>query len=68
MQTHEKETCFERRNIALDRLAALWPFLGIVGVVLVLVIVILIAEARAKKTTRRPLGNDEDENDHANDP
>jgi len=50
-----------------DHLAALWPFLGIVGIVVVLVIVILIFERRQKKT-RRTMGNDEDDNDHANDP
>ncbi|CAF3581531.1 unnamed protein product [Rotaria sordida] len=50
-----------------DRLAALWPFLGIVGVVLVLVIIILIFEKR-ERSTRKATIIDDDENDHANDP
>jgi hypothetical protein len=57
----------DRVRCVIDRLAALWPFLGIVGIVLALVIVILIFEKR-QKTTRRAMTNDEDDNDHANDP
>jgi hypothetical protein len=53
--------------IITDRLAALWPFIGIVSIVLVLIIVILIFEKR-QKTTRKTNITDEDENDHTNDP
>jgi len=50
-----------------DRLAALWPFIGIVGVVLVLVIVILIFEKR-QKSNKKTTAKDDDEQDQANDP
>ncbi|CAF1211301.1 unnamed protein product [Rotaria sp. Silwood1] len=50
-----------------DRLAALWPFLGIVGIVLVLVIIILVFEKR-ERSARKPITTDDEENDHANDP
>ncbi|CAF1361352.1 unnamed protein product [Rotaria sordida] len=49
-----------------DRLAALWPFIGIVSVVLVLVIVILIFEKRQK--SNKKTSTDDDEQDQANDP
>ncbi|CAF0774914.1 unnamed protein product [Adineta ricciae] len=44
-----------------DRLAALWPFLGIVGVVLILVFIILVFEKRQKATRKAATAtNDED--------
>ncbi|CAF3756401.1 unnamed protein product [Rotaria sp. Silwood1] len=49
-----------------DRLAALWPFIGIVSVVLVLVIIILIFEKRQKSNKKN--SSDDDEQDQANDP
>ena len=51
----------------LDRLAALWPFIGIVSVVLVLVIVILIFEKRQKSAKKAAIHED-DEHDQATDP
>lgn len=50
-----------------DRLAALWPFLGIVGIVLVLVILILIFERR-QKSAKKVLTVDDDEQDQVDDP
>jgi hypothetical protein len=50
-----------------DRLAALWPFVGILSVVLVLVIIILIFEKR-QKSNKKTTTTDDDEHDHANDP
>ncbi|CAF3247251.1 unnamed protein product [Rotaria socialis] len=50
-----------------DRLAPLWPFLGIVGTVSVLVIVILIFEKR-QKPARKAAGTEDEEHDHAKDP
>jgi len=50
-----------------DRLAALWPFIGIVSIVLVLVIIILIFEKR-QKSNKKPAITDDDEPDHASDP
>ena len=50
-----------------DRLAALWPFIGIVSVVLVLVIVILIFEKRQKSAKKAAIHED-DEHDQATDP
>ncbi|CAF3046551.1 unnamed protein product [Rotaria sp. Silwood2] len=49
-----------------DRLAALWPFIGIVSVVLVLVIIILIFEKRQK--SNKKTSTDDDEQDQVNDP
>ncbi|CAF1268356.1 unnamed protein product, partial [Didymodactylos carnosus] len=46
-----------------DKLAALWPFIGILVVVLLLVIVILIFERREKSKRK-----EEDDHDHADDP
>jgi len=51
----------------LDRLAALWPFIGIVVVVLVLVIIILIFEKR-QKSNKKSTTTDDDEQDRASDP
>jgi len=50
-----------------DRLAALWPFIGIVVVVLVLVIIILIFEKR-QKSNKKSATTDDDEQDRASDP
>jgi len=50
-----------------DRLAALWPFIGIVCVVLILVIIIIIFEKR-QKSNKKPNATDDDEQDQANDP
>jgi len=50
-----------------DRLAALWPFIGIVSVVAVLVIVILIFEKR-QKSNKKTVTTDDDDQDHASDP
>jgi len=50
-----------------DKLAELWPFLGIVTVVLVLVTIILIFEKR-QKSNKKSATTDEDEHDHASDP
>jgi hypothetical protein len=49
-----------------DRFAALWPFLGIVSVVLVLVIIILIFEKR-QKTNKKSVPVDDDEQDQTQD-
>jgi len=50
-----------------DRLAALWPFIGIVSGVLVLVVIILAFEKR-QKSARKARTAEDDENDHAKDP
>ncbi|CAF3578418.1 unnamed protein product [Adineta steineri] len=50
-----------------DRYAALWPFLGIVTVVLALVFVILIFEKR-QKAARKAAALEDDDNDHTKDP
>ncbi|CAF5046245.1 unnamed protein product, partial [Rotaria socialis] len=52
--------------LLLDRLAALWPFIGIVSVVIVLVIIILIFEKRQKSNKKS--STDDDDQDQANDP
>jgi len=49
-----------------DRLAALWPFIGILSIVLVLVIIIIIFERRQKSNTKS-VPADDDEQDQAND-
>ncbi|UJR31577.1 hypothetical protein I4U23_019064 [Adineta vaga] len=48
-----------------DQYAALWPFLGIVAVVLILVLIILIFEKRQKAARKAVVTNDED---HTKDP
>jgi len=50
-----------------DRLAALWPFIGIVSIVLILVIIILIFERR-QKSNKKTVQTDDDEQDQASDP
>jgi len=50
-----------------DRLAALWPFIGIVSIVLILVIIILIFERQQKKN-KKPNATDDDDQDRASDP
>jgi len=50
-----------------DRLAALWPFIGIVCIVLVLVIIILIFERR-QKSSKKTAATDDDDQDRASDP
>ncbi len=61
--------CRKQKEISflLDRLAALWPFIGIVCVVLVLVIIILIFEKR-QKSNKKSATTDDDEHDRASDP
>ncbi len=54
-------------SVSIDRLAALWPFIGIVSIVLVLVIIILIFEKR-QKTNKKSSPTDDDEQDRASDP
>jgi hypothetical protein len=49
-----------------DRFAALWPFLGIVGVLIVLVNIILIFEKR-QKSNKKPVVNDDEEQDQTQD-
>jgi hypothetical protein len=53
--------------ILVDQLAAFWPFIGIVSVVLALVLIILIYEKR-QRLIRKAATTDDDDNDHANDP
>ncbi|CAF1082902.1 unnamed protein product [Rotaria magnacalcarata] len=50
-----------------DRLAPLWPFIGIVGTVALLVIVILIFEKR-QKPARKAAGTEDEEHNRAKDP
>lgn len=62
----KKQTSFPLLS-SLDKLAALWPFLGIIAIVLVLVIIILIFEKR-QKTNKKTSGADEDDHDRPSDP
>jgi uncharacterized membrane protein len=53
--------------VCIDRLAALWPFIGIVSIVLILVIIIIIFEKR-EKSNKKNVSTDDDDQDRASDP
>ena len=65
-----KYSLIERKSIvfiSVDKLAALWPFIGIVSIVLTLVIIIIIFEKR-QKSNKKTASTDDDEQDRASDP
>lgn len=51
----------------IDRLAPLWPFLGIVGIVTILVVIILIFEKR-KSAAKKARTLEDEERDRTKDP